>query len=115
MIDSAQQVSALSFTRQLGGSETTESARSEMAPSLSTPAEPTPGNPDFGTTLAGIGNDMVGSLREAERAAMAGILGKADTREVVDAVMTAEQTLRTAIAIRDKIVQSYLEISRMQI
>ena len=115
MIDSAQQVSALSFTREMGGSETTRSVQSELSPSLTTPGAETAGNPDFGTTLASIGSDMVGSLREAERASVAGIVGKADTREVVDAVMTAEQTLRTAIAIRDKIVQSYLEISRMQI
>ena len=41
--------------------------------------------------------------------------GKADTREVVDAVMSAEQALQTAVAIRDKIVSAYLEISRMAI
>ncbi len=29
--------------------------------------------------------------------------------------MTAEQTLQAAIAIRDKVVAAYLEISRMQI
>ena len=36
-------------------------------------------------------------------------------REVVDAVMSAEQTLQAAVAIRDKIVSAYLEISRMAI
>ena len=41
--------------------------------------------------------------------------GDADTREVVDAVMSAEQALQTAIAIRDKVVSAYLEISRMGI
>ena len=41
--------------------------------------------------------------------------GKADTREVVDAVMSAEQSLQTAVAIRDKIVTAYLEVSRMAI
>lgn len=41
--------------------------------------------------------------------------GDADTRQVVDAVMDAQQALQTSIAIRDKIVTAYLEISRMAI
>jgi flagellar hook-basal body complex protein FliE len=34
---------------------------------------------------------------------------------VVDAVMNAQQTLQAAVAIRDKIVSAYLEVSRMSI
>jgi flagellar hook-basal body complex protein FliE len=34
---------------------------------------------------------------------------------VVEAVMAAEQSLQASLAVRDKVVQSYLEISRMQI
>jgi len=34
---------------------------------------------------------------------------------VVEAIKSAEQALQTATAIRDKIVQSYQEISRMAI
>ena len=44
-----------------------------------------------------------------------GLQGQADTREVVDAVMSAEQALQAAVAIRDKIVSAYMEISRMAI
>ena len=44
-----------------------------------------------------------------------GVKGKADMREVVDAVMSAEQSLQAAVAIRDKIVAAYLEVSRMGI
>jgi flagellar hook-basal body complex protein FliE len=36
-------------------------------------------------------------------------------RQVAEAVMTAEQSLTAAVAIRDKIVAAYMEISRMQI
>ena len=46
---------------------------------------------------------------------MRGINGQANTQEVVDAVMSAERTLQTAVAVRDKIVTAYLEISRMPI
>ena len=41
--------------------------------------------------------------------------GDVSVREVVNSVMDAERSLNTAIAIRDKIVQAYLEVSRMQI
>ena len=41
--------------------------------------------------------------------------GDVDTRQVVDAVMGAQQALQTTIAIRDKIVSAYLEVSRMSI
>ena len=41
--------------------------------------------------------------------------GKAAVQEVVEAVMSAEQTLQSAIAIRDKVVAAYQEISRMAI
>ncbi|MFN4272532.1 MAG: flagellar hook-basal body complex protein FliE [Aliihoeflea sp.] len=55
------------------------------------------------------------NLGTAETMAIGAIRGEVDRREVVDAVMSAEQSLQAAIAIRDKIVQAYLEVSRMQI
>lgn len=57
----------------------------------------------------------VGALEKAEALSFDALRGEAQTREVVDAVMSAEQSLQAAIAIRDKIVTAYLEISRMQI
>ena len=48
-------------------------------------------------------------------ASFEGIQGKANTREVVDAMLSAEQSLQTAIALRDKIVSAYLDITKMQI
>ena len=46
---------------------------------------------------------------------IAGMRGQASVQQVVDAVMSAEQTLQGAIAIRDKVVSAYLELSRMSI
>ena len=54
-------------------------------------------------------------VKAGEAAAVAGIEGKLDTRQVVDAVMAAEHSLQTVIAVRDKIVSAYLDLSRMQI
>lgn len=69
----------------------------------------------FTDVLASLSTDVVDNLRTAETQSLKSVRGEADTREVVDALMTAEQSLQTAIAIRDKIVSAYLEITKMQI
>ena len=71
--------------------------------------------PSFVDVLKNTASDMSGELKNAETMSYKGVEGKASTREVVDAVMNAEQTLQTAIAIRDKVVTAYLEVARMQI
>jgi len=75
----------------------------------------TPAETGFASLVSDMASDAAGNLHKAESLSVAALQGKAETREVVDAVMTAEQSLQAAIAIRDKIVQSYLEISRMAI
>jgi flagellar hook-basal body complex protein FliE len=69
----------------------------------------------FGAALASVSQEAIGALRSAEGLSLNALQGTADTRQVVDAVMTAEQTLQAAIAIRDKVVTAYLEVSRMAI
>lgn len=86
------------------------------AESLSLPgAAPATGEGSFASLLARAVNDTVDRLNTAEQVSVQAIQGKADTREVVDAVMSAEQALQAATAIRDKIVSAYMEISRMAI
>jgi len=70
---------------------------------------------DFGGMLARMVNDTVDTLKSAEAVSISGIKGKASVQQVVESVMAAEQSLQTAIAIRDKAVSAYLEISRMAI
>ncbi|TIU40439.1 MAG: flagellar hook-basal body protein FliE, partial [Mesorhizobium sp.] len=57
----------------------------------------------------------VNTLQGAEQMSIQALKGDADTRQVVDAVLSAQQALQTTIAIRDKVVSAYLEISRMSI
>lgn len=71
--------------------------------------------PNFADTLQMAAQSVVGELRSAEQLSMKALSGEADIREVSDAVMNAEQSLQAAIAIRDKIVTAFLEVSRMQI
>lgn len=69
----------------------------------------------FASMLADAATDVAGTLQSAEAVSMKALQGDADTREVVDAVMSAEQAMQAAVAIRDKIVSAYMEISRMAI
>lgn len=71
--------------------------------------------PSFTQVMASMGAEVVGNLRNAEVQSFKAIAGETSTREVVDALMAAEQSLQTAIAIRDKLVTAYMEITRMQI
>jgi flagellar hook-basal body complex protein FliE len=70
---------------------------------------------DFGAMLSQLGANAANVVRHAEATAVAGIQGSATVQQVVEAVMSAEQTLQGAVAIRDKVVAAYLELSRMQI
>ena len=73
------------------------------------------GGTDFGAMLQQLTTDAANVVRQAEATSIAGVQGTASVQQVVEAVMAAEQTLQSAVAIRDKVVAAYLEISRMQI
>ncbi|WP_290895039.1 flagellar hook-basal body complex protein FliE [Hoeflea sp.] len=69
----------------------------------------------FADVMQSMGEGVVDNLKVAEGQSFAAVRGEVPTRDVVDAIMTAEQSLQTAVAIRDKLVTAYLEIARMQI
>jgi len=70
---------------------------------------------DFGDVMKQVAANATETLKAGEATAILGMQGKASVQQVVEAVMSAEQTLQTAIAIRDKVVAAYQEISRMAI
>ncbi|KYB45315.1 flagellar hook-basal body protein FliE, partial [Brucella anthropi] len=78
-------------------------------------AIPTTPGASFGEVLSQMTDSVGQKLQAAEANSIQGIKGDAPLRDVVSSVMEAEQSLQTAIAIRDKIVQAYLEISRMPV
>ena len=69
----------------------------------------------FADALAAAGQQTIDKMNGAEAISIEALQGNAGPREVADAVMAAELSLQTAIAVRDKIVSAYLEISRMAI
>lgn len=70
---------------------------------------------DFSSMLARMAGDTFDTLKAAEQVSIAGMKDKASVQQVVESVMAAEQSLQTAIAVRDKVVNAYLEVSRMAI
>ncbi|MDI6836292.1 flagellar hook-basal body complex protein FliE [Ciceribacter thiooxidans] len=113
MIEKTEDVTSLSRSSGLGffpgESVTTSTGQAEGV----TPGAAT--GQSFAGVLGSLASDAVNNLKQAEVTSFEGIKGTANTREVVDAVLAAEQSLQTAIALRDKIVTAYLEITKMQI
>ncbi len=107
MIESILSPPAVGSPLGIGGIETTP-----LRPAA--PAAEPPGV-NFGAMLGELFTSTSEALRQAETISVAGIKGQATVQQVVEAVMTAEQSLQSAIAVRDKVVGAYLEISRMQI
>jgi flagellar hook-basal body complex protein FliE len=70
---------------------------------------------DFSQVLADASADAVNALKAGEATSIAGLQGKASVQQVVESVMSAQQSLNTAVAIRDKIVAAYQALSQMAI
>ncbi|MBB3455686.1 flagellar hook-basal body complex protein FliE [Rhizobium sp. BK313] len=116
MIDAIKNVASLSAVRGLGSIATDQSSSSSntLAPTAGTTLGNATGT-SFASVMSNVAKDTVNTLKEAENASFAGIKGTMNTREVVDKVMQADQTLQTAIALRDKVVSAFLDITKMQI
>ena len=98
---------SLSDERSLGG------RRLDAVPGFA-PARDASGRPGLRGVLAQVAADAIGTLKPA-RPRRSPIQGKVSVQKVVEAVMSAERTLQTAVAVRDKVVAAYQEVSRMAI
>lgn len=110
MINALKEVSGVSQLGSIGKTllENGEKVAGAVSPGLAT-------GQSFGEVLTSMATSAMNNIKQAEVSSFEGIQGKASTREVVDAVMAAEQSLQTAIALRDKIVSAFLDITKMQI
>src|SRR5437899_609740 len=71
--------------------------------------------PSFGEMLQQFGDQAIATGREDEKQSLAASVGKANMADVVTAVSSAELTVQTVTAVRDKVVAAYQEVLRMQI
>jgi flagellar hook-basal body complex protein FliE len=106
MLDS---VSSL-MTSVSGVAKTTDVAQS--VPAVAQTSGSTLG---FDGVLEQVAADAIGSMKAGEAASISSIHGKVSAQRVVEAMMSAERTLQMAVAVRDKVVQAYQEVSRMAI
>ena len=69
----------------------------------------------FSDFLSGALKDSVTTMKQGEKMAAQQITGQADIVDVVNAVNSAEITLNTVVAVRDKVVAAYQSILNMPI
>ncbi|APZ50404.1 flagellar hook-basal body complex protein FliE [Salipiger abyssi] len=90
-------------------------ASRDMAAEPGAVAAPAADKPSFSDMLAEAGRDAVQTVRHAEAVAQTGLQGQADTQAVVEATLELDSTVRTAVSVRDKLVEAYQEIIRMPV
>ncbi len=93
----------------IGAASPSAGVRSPAA--ATAPAE----GPSFGQAVAQVVGSAIDTLQTGEAVAIQGVEGAAPPMKVVELVMSAQRSLQTVLAIRDKAVSAYQEISRMAI
>ncbi len=69
----------------------------------------------FGAVLQQVADDTVDQLKKAEDLSKQGVVGKASPVEIATAVAGAETSLQMLSVLRDKVIQAYQEVSRMNV
>jgi len=75
----------------------------------------TAGGTGFADLVSRALDGAVAAGRESDRLTVKAIANQADLNEVVTAVSSAELTLQTVVAVRDRVIQAYQDIIRMPI
>jgi len=70
---------------------------------------------DFGTVLQSALGSAIEAGHDADTQAMKAITQGGNVTEVATALARAEMTLQTATAVRDRVLQAYQDIMRIQI
>ena len=68
-----------------------------------------------GGGFSGLFRDFAQTLRQGEEAAKAAMTGGADPHSLVEALAASELAVETAVTLRNKVVEAYQEILRMQV
>jgi flagellar hook-basal body complex protein FliE len=71
------------------------------------------GDGSFANVLSGALHNAVQTIQTGEQMAAKQVAGQADIVDVVNAVNSAELTLDTVVAVRDKVIAAYQSIMQM--
>ena len=70
---------------------------------------------DFASVFRNVSGEALDTMKIAENTSLAAVAGEADVQSVVEALAAAEMTMRTVVAVRDKVIEAYHDILRMPI
>ena len=93
----------------IGAASVSAGVRSPAAAAASTQG------PSFDQVIGQAISSAVDTLQTGEALAIQGVMGAAPPMKVVESVMSAQRSLQTVLAIRDKAISAYQEIARMAI
>jgi flagellar hook-basal body complex protein FliE len=74
-----------------------------------------PKGPDFSQMVTGVMNSITQTGKAAESQVIAHANGKAELVDVVTSLASAQESLETAIAVRDQVIAAYNQIMAMPI
>jgi len=77
--------------------------------------EANPGSGGPAALLGDIAKDFAAVLGQGDTTAQAAMTGKADSHSLVTALAQSELAVEAAVTVRDKVVEAYQEILRMQV
>jgi flagellar hook-basal body complex protein FliE len=73
------------------------------------------GGSGFSNLLQQATDDAIGALKSGEAQSLQAVTGKADLTAVTQAVQNAEVALQAVLAVRDKVISAYQDISQLAI
>jgi flagellar hook-basal body complex protein FliE len=73
------------------------------------------GSGGFANMVQQATDDAVGALKSGEAQSLQAVTGKADLTAVTEAVNNAEVALQAVLAVRDKVISAYQDISKLAI
>ncbi len=82
---------------------------------LAIPQDAQTGSSSFAATLSQLFAQGIATQQRAEQAGLQALRGEIDQTTLVTAITDAETTLNTVVAVRDRVLSAYQEISRMPI
>jgi len=106
---------AISSTAITAGQAASRASEAQSIAPAATSGVQSADDAGFDSVMKQVTSDAIGTLKAGEAASISAMQGKESTRKVVEALMSAEQALQTAVAVRDKVVQAYQEVVRMSI
>lgn len=105
----------MAITPALGAAAYQQAASLSSGGAAATGAASGAADGSFANILSGALHSAVQTLQTGEQMAANHVAGQADIVDVVNAVNSAELTLDTVVAVRDKVISAYQSIMQMPI